>query len=147
MLNLTWVFTRLKCKHIKTGRLVGLHWPWLEGCWIWYTATDKTLVFVDVFRQIHKKTTKLTAEFGTHVIKRTSLSTVCHDTQNYFTRATLWYSGISCGPVSVCVCLSVTSRCVLFFQNVWMNQANFWHGGFLQPVLRCVSEKFRYIRK
>jgi len=145
MLNLTWVFTRLKCKHIKTGRLVGLHWPWLEGCWIWYSDWQN----LGVCRCISANSQKnyKTAEFGTHVIKRTSLSTVCHDTQNYFTRATLCYSGISCGPVSVCVCLSVTSRCVLFFQNVWMNQANFWHGGFLQPVLRCVSEKFRYIRK
>jgi len=42
--------------------------------------------------------------------------------------------------VSVCVC-----RKSVFCWNVWMDQAGFWHEGFLWLLLYCVLRKFGYL--
>jgi len=43
------------------------------------------------------------------------------------------------------VCLSVCHKSV-FYRNIWTDRADFWHGGFLRPIVHCVLRKFRYLK-
>ena len=52
----------------------------------------------------------------------------------------------SYGQVSVCLCRSVTSR-IQVTSLIWLKRSSwFWHGGFLPPVLHCVTRKFGYLQ-
>ena len=50
----------------------------------------------------------------------------------------------SYGPVFVCLCLSTVS---VSCQNVWMDRAGFWCGGFLCPILHCISRNSGVLQK
>ena len=63
---------------------------------------------------------------ASHVFTRPSM---------HFHRVTLCYHGVCCRRVSLC--LSVCHKPVLN-RNDGMNQAGFWHGDFLAPILHCV---------
>jgi len=67
---------------------------------------------------------------------------VASDAASIFYRATLCWRGIFCRRVSVCP--SVCHKPVLF-GNDWTNRADFWRGGFLQPIPHCIIRKFRYL--
>ena len=53
------------------------------------------------------------------------------------------FRGTSHGPVSICVCPSVTSRCSI--ETDERIELVFWHVSFFPPVLHCVKRKFGYL--